>query len=143
MNKGVKIGIVAVLAVAVGIVVYVRTMHHAPVEPAPTDAGRTADQRLPRLLDLGSKTCIPCKLMAPILDDLRKEYAGRMEVGFIDVAERPEAVKTYRIEGIPTQIFYDASGKERHRHWGFMSKEDILATWQELGVTFGPPASVE
>jgi len=136
MNKGVKIGIVAALVAAVGVVVYLRTTQRKPGKPPPTKAEQTAGQGLPRLLDLGSKTCLPCTLMAPILDELRKEYAGRMRVEFIDVAETPEAIKTYGIEGIPTQIFYDAAGQERDRHWGFMSKEDILAKWKELGVTF-------
>jgi thioredoxin 1 len=39
---------------------------------------------------------------------------------------------------IPTQIFFDASGRELYRHQGFMSKTDILATWQRLGVTLTP-----
>jgi thioredoxin 1 len=138
MNKGVRIGIVAALAVAVGIVAYVRTAQREPAEPALADPGRTANEGLPRLLDLGSKTCIPCKLMVPVLEDLKKEYAGRMQVEFIDVAENPEAIKTYGIEGIPTQIFYDVSGEERARHWGFMSKADILGKWKELGVTVEP-----
>jgi len=90
--------------------------------------------KLPRLVDLGAGKCIPCKLMAPILVELRKEYAGRMEVVFIDVWENPDAGKPYDIDGIPTQIFYDAEGKELFRHSGFLGKDDILARWKELGV---------
>lgn len=90
--------------------------------------------KLPKLIDLGAGKCIPCKLMAPILVDLRKEYAGRMEVVFIDVWENPDAGKQYGIEVIPTQIFYDAEGKELTRHVGFFGKEDILGQWKELGV---------
>lgn len=89
---------------------------------------------LPRLVDLGAGKCIPCKKMAPILEDLKKEYAGRMNVEFIDVWKNPDAGKAYGIEVIPTQIFYDASGKELSRHIGFFGKEDILAKWKELGV---------
>ena len=89
---------------------------------------------MPRLVDLGAGKCIPCKKMAPILEELKKEYAGRMEVEFIDVWKNPDAGKAYGIEMIPTQIFYDASGKELVRHTGFFGKEDILAKWKELGV---------
>jgi thioredoxin 1 len=46
----------------------------------------------------------------------------------------PDAGKPYSIEMIPTQIFFDASGKELFRHTGFFGKEDILAKWKELGV---------
>jgi thioredoxin 1 len=73
--------------------------------------------------------------MAPILEGLKREYAGRFDVQFIDVWKNKEAGKQYDIETIPTQIFYDASGKELFRHVGFFSKEDILAKWKELGVS--------
>jgi len=89
---------------------------------------------LPKLVDLGAGKCIPCKLMAPILDDLRKTYAGKFDVQFIDVWENEEAGTKYGISMIPTQIFYDAAGKELFRHEGFFSKEDILAKWRAFGV---------
>jgi thioredoxin 1 len=89
---------------------------------------------IPRMVDLGATKCIPCKLMAPILADLKKTYAGRMEVQFIDVWEKPEEGPKYGIKLIPTQIFYDATGKELYRHEGFFGKEDILAKWKEFGV---------
>ena len=69
-------------------------------------------------MDLGAGKCIPCKKMAPILEELKKEYAGRMEVEFIDVWKNPDAGKAYGVEMIPTQIFYDASGTELFRHTG-------------------------
>ena len=93
-----------------------------------------AKQPLPKLLDLGANKCIPCKAMAPILEELKKEYAGKLEVEFIDVWKNPDAGKPYAIQMIPTQIFFDASGKELFRHTGFFGKDDILAKWKELGV---------
>jgi thioredoxin 1 len=102
---------------------------------------------LPKLLDLGADKCIPCKMMAPILEELKSEYQGRMEVVFIDVWKNPGAGDTYGIQSIPTQIFFDASGKELFRHTGFFGKEDILAKWKELGIEFDdqpqPATSVE
>lgn len=89
---------------------------------------------LPRLLDLGATKCVPCKMMAPILEELKEQYAGSLEVVFIDVWENPDDATEYGIESIPTQIFFDASGNELFRHVGFISKEDILAKWKELGV---------
>ncbi len=94
----------------------------------------TVSQKLPRLLDLGAGKCIPCKMMAPILEELKKEYAGRLEVQFIDVWKNPDAGKQYGVQMIPTQIFYAADGKELFRHAGFFGKADILAKWKELGV---------
>ena len=59
-----------------------------------------------------------------------------MQVDFIDVWQNPDAGKQYGIKMIPTQIFYDATGKELFRHEGFFAKEEILAKWAELGVHF-------
>jgi thioredoxin 1 len=95
---------------------------------------------LPKLVDLGAKACIPCKKMAPILEELTKEYAGVFDVVFIDVwqKENAEKAKSYKIETIPTQIFFAPDGKELFRHEGFISKEDILAKWKELGYEMMP-----
>jgi thioredoxin 1 len=110
---------------------------NAPAENPGDPAAPAATAKLPKLLDLGAGKCIPCKMMAPILEELKKEYAGRMNVEFIDVWVNPDAAKPYGIEVIPTQIFYDADGKELFRHVGFFAKEDILAKWKELGVDVG------
>jgi thioredoxin 1 len=97
-------------------------------------ASPAATAKLPRMVDLGAGKCIPCKMMKPILDDLKANYADRFITEFIDVWENPDEGKKYGIEMIPTQIFYDAEGKERFRHVGFFGKEDILGKWKELGV---------
>jgi thioredoxin 1 len=104
---------------------------------APAQVAPASPANLPKLIDLGADKCIPCKAMAPILEELKKEYAGRMDVQFIDVWKNPDAGKTYGIEMIPTQIFYAANGKELFRHTGFFGREDILGKWQELGVNLG------
>ena len=97
-------------------------------------AAAAPTQAVPRLVDVGAGKCIPCKAMAPILDRLRVEYAGRMEVVFVDVWKDPVAAEPYRIRMIPTQIFYGADGRELARHQGFMSREEILAQWKAVGV---------
>ena len=101
---------------------------------ATTSAVSAAGAKLPKLLDLGANKCIPCKAMAPILEGIKEEYAGKMNVEFIDVWQNEDAGKPYGVEMIPTQIFFDAAGKELFRHTGFFGKEDILAKWKELGV---------
>jgi thioredoxin 1 len=102
-----------------------------PVAPA-----EAKNAPLPKLIDLGADKCIPCKMMAPILEELKTEYQGRMEVVFIDVWKNPGAGDAYGVQTIPTQIFFDPSGKELFRHTGFFGKEDILAKWKELGIEF-------
>jgi thioredoxin 1 len=107
-------------------------------DTASSSEGESQEDRpqtnVPSLVDLGAHKCIPCKMMAPILEELREEYRGRLNVVFIDVWENPEAGEQFSIETIPTQIFYDASGQEVFRHVGFFSKEDILRKWGELGL---------
>ena len=94
----------------------------------------SADTTLPRLLDLGADKCIPCKMMAPILDELKVEYAEAFAVEFIDVWKNPDAAQPYKVKVIPTQIFFSPDGKELFRHEGFFGREEILAKWRELGV---------
>lgn len=106
----------------------------AAAEPRGGNAAAPAARALPRLVDLGAGKCIPCKAMAPILEQLRADYAGRMEVTFIDVWQAPEQATAHRVQMIPTQIFYGTDGRELARHEGFMSREEILAQWKALGV---------
>lgn len=86
------------------------------------------------MVDFGAKTCVPCKMMAPILEELEKEYTDRAAILFIDVWENPDAGRKYGIQLIPTQIFYDAKGKEVFRHEGFMDKAAIVSRLERLGV---------
>lgn len=104
---------------------------------AHAETGTAALQQLPRLVDVGADKCIPCIKMAPILDQLREDFRGEMEVNFVDVWKKREEAARYGVQMIPTQIFYAADGKELFRHIGFYSREEILARWQELGYRFG------
>jgi thioredoxin 1 len=126
--------IIIALAAAVSIVLVRRAQEKGSGTATPAAPAANLDTPLPRLVDLGAGKCIPCKAMKPILDELRAEYADIFHVTFIDVWEDPEAAKPYGINLIPTQIFYDAEGRERWRHEGFLGKADILAKWKELGV---------
>jgi thioredoxin 1 len=86
------------------------------------------------MVDLGAKKCIPCKMMAPILEELQSEYRERAAVIFIDVWENPEAAPRFSVRAIPTQIFYDVQGKEVTRHEGFLDKQSIVSMFAKLGV---------
>ena len=112
------------------------TRSKPPSEKEGTVIKASEQTKLPRLTELGADKCIPCKMMAPILEELKSEYAGKLEVVFIDVWENPEKGREYGIRVIPTQIFYDADGNEFFRHVGFFSKEDIMKTFREKGINF-------
>jgi thioredoxin 1 len=79
--------------------------------------------------------------MAPILEALKVDYAGAVEVQFIDVWKNPRAGTPYRIRLIPTQIFFDRTGRERFRHEGFFAREEIERIFMDsLGVAPRPAA---
>lgn len=100
---------------------------------APTST-QTVAAKLPKLIDLGADKCIPCKMMAPILRDLAREYEGKAAVIFIDVWKNPAPARQTGIRVIPTQILYDKHGKEVGRHEGFLDKQSIVAAFEKLGV---------
>lgn len=137
MTKTLKIVVVAALILSVAAVVRLKQRDRqmeAVQSATPPVAAEPAASGLPRLVDLGADKCIPCKMMAPILEELKEQYKGKLDVVFLDVWKNPNISTQYGIQMIPTQIFYDAAGKEVFRHEGFFSKEDILAKWKELGV---------
>jgi thioredoxin 1 len=139
MKTPVKVFIIAVLGMAVVGMFLLKKAETTPSSPVSLNSTNRATvaqstNALPRLMDFGAGKCIPCKMMAPILKELEKEYAGKLDVVFIDVWLNPDAGKPYGIDKIPTQIFYDSAGKELYRHEGFLGKEDILAKWKSFGV---------
>jgi thioredoxin 1 len=88
----------------------------------------------PTVADFGARTCIPCKKMAPILAELDREQRGKANILFTDVHESKNLAANYRIQMIPTKIFFDAKGKEVKRHIGFMEKADILKELHAAGL---------
>ena len=125
MNKGAATNIIAILGV-IALVAGAAWFRSQRAEPAvETPAQPASAPTLPRLVDLGADKCIPCKKLAPILEELRKEYQGKLSVEFIDVWKNPKAGEPYKINLIPTQILYDHDGNEVWRHEGFISREDL------------------
>lgn len=104
----------------------------------PSATAATATQALasgkPSVIDLGARTCIPCKKMAPILEELSDTYRGKANVLFIDVRADNAAAKRFAIQMIPTQIFFDVKGQEVSRHIGFMDRPDLIKGLQAAGL---------
>nr|CBX29167.1 Thioredoxin [uncultured Desulfobacterium sp.] len=86
------------------------------------------------MIDLGATSCIPCKMMAPVLEKMEKKYAGKAVVHFYDVWKDREPAIRFGIRAIPTQIFFDKEGKEVYRHLGFMEEADIIRQFDKMGV---------
>ncbi len=86
------------------------------------------------MIDLGAKSCVPCKMMAPIMEKMEKKYTGKAVIHFYDVWEDREPALRFKIRVIPTQIFFDKNAKEIYRHEGFMSEADIVSQLSKMGV---------
>jgi thioredoxin 1 len=105
--------------------------------PAPCRAAATPEvpaKGMVTMVDLGANKCVVCKMMSSIVDSLQKEYQGKAEIVFIDVWKNPDAGQKFGVKVIPTQVFYDKSGKEVYRHEGLLLKGAIISKLQEMGV---------
>lgn len=98
------------------------------------DLGKENPNKLPVLIDFGSDSCEPCVKMKPVLNELAKEYKGKLIVKFYDSKKDKNQFKKYGINGIPAQMFFDSNGKQIFKHIGFYSKEDIIKKFEEMGI---------
>ena len=91
-------------------------------------------KNLPMLLDFGRGVCIPCKMMKPVLEEVAREYDGRLLVKILEIDRYRDLVRQFGIYLIPTQIFIDSKGKTVYRHEGFMDKASIVKVLDQMGV---------
>ena len=88
----------------------------------------------PSIVEFGATGCVPCDMMAPILETLKSKYEGKLNVHFIHVREEEILATRYNIQSIPVQIFFDKDGKEVFRHSGFFAQPEIEQKLAEIGV---------
>ena len=86
------------------------------------------------MLELGSVGCKPCEQMKPVMEKLRTNYKGKLEVLFIDVRKDHENARRFGVTMIPTQVFLDKNGKEFHRHIGYYGYEEIAPVMKKAGL---------
>jgi thioredoxin 1 len=86
------------------------------------------------MLELGSVGCIPCEQMKPVMERLRANYQGKLEVIFVDVRKDRDCGRRFGVTMIPTQIFLDKTGREFHRHIGFYGYEEIVLALKKTGI---------
>lgn len=86
---------------------------------------------LPIVLDFSATWCGPCKQLAPIIDELSKEYEGRIAVGKCDIEEADDLTAEYGIRNVPTVIFIK-NGQVVDKFVGSKSKGDVQAKFEAL-----------
>ncbi len=133
MSNKHKILIVAAVFLAIMAIVAAKQLKYQKTASELKSSMDEAVEGLPTLLELGSHSCRPCRMMTPILKELDSDHSDELNVVFIDVNKSRSAVEKYNIRVIPVQIFFGPEGKQLFRHEGFYPKEDIIKKWSELG----------
>jgi thioredoxin 1 len=124
MNRTIFIG----LAAAILMVVFMANDAYSE------DYSKIPEKGKITLIDLGAATCIPCKMMAPVLEKVKKRFAGKAEVIVIDIRYNRDQGQRFQLRAIPTQIFFDKDGKEVFKHLGFLDENAIVEQFTKMGV---------
>ena len=103
-----------------------------PAKNNPVDIARSSGK--PTMVEFGATGCIPCDMMQPILDKLRKDFPEKLNVVFVHVGEEQILASRYGIRSIPVQVFFDKAGREIFRHEGFYPEAEITKNLVTMGV---------
>jgi peptidylprolyl isomerase len=99
-----------------------------------TDLAAALANGKPTLAEFGSTTCIPCKQMKPILEELASTYKDKINIVIIEIYDNRDLAAQYKIMAMPTQVVFDKSGQEVNRHMGFWAREEIVAQFKQMGI---------
>lgn len=140
MNEKVRAIVMGVVLVAlvVGIVWWYKSRPVPPPPPPPPTAKsdttvEPSKSGLPIFLNVGSSAGPADLMMAAVMTALREGFGGRLEVRFENAGKDPSLKAKYGVTVLPTQIYYDPSGKELYRHPAFAQEQEIVDQWKKLG----------
>ena len=106
----------------------------APLPPSPGSklVQNATASGLPTIAEFGAATCASCREMKIVLDGVAQRTQGRAHVLVIDISKDWDAAQMFRIQLMPTQVFFDTNGREVGRHMGKLSEAEVIA---RLGIT--------
>ncbi len=109
----------------------------APLPPSPGVklVQNATASGLPTIAEFGAATCASCREMKIVLDGVAQSTQGRAHVLVIDISKDWDAAQMFRIQLMPTQVFFDAGGREIGRHMGKLSEAEVVA---RLGISATP-----
>ena len=100
--------------------------------PAELDSALKAG--VPLVVEFGGETCIPCMHMQPVLKNLQARLGKRARVSNFWIQPNPEVARRHQIMVMPTQIIFDAKGREIFRHMGYFAQPDFEKALKEKGL---------
>lgn len=116
-------------------------MINVPVHVTDAEFEKTVLQSdLPVVVDFWAPWCGPCRMVAPTLDKLATEYAGKLVIAKVDTDENPEWAQRFGVQGIPTMLFV-ANGKLVHRQVGALPEgilRDLVGQFLDVVQTASP-----
>ena len=89
------------------------------------------NSQVPVLLDFWAEWCMPCKMLAPVIEEIADDFAGQIKVGKLDTDNARDAALEFGISAIPTVIIFD-KGEVAHRFVGLQQKADLVESINEL-----------
>ncbi len=122
------------LALLLGMLLAGPYLQQSRAADSPQIKGIENPKNLPLLLDFGRGVCIPCKMMKPVLEEIAREYDGKLLVKILEIDQYRDLMRQFQVHLIPTQIFIDSKGKIVNRHEGFMDKASVVAVLDRMGV---------
>lgn len=93
-------------------------------------SSEVTESSVPVLLDFWAEWCGPCRMLAPVLEEVAKEFEGRIKVGKVNVDEAPETASRFGVRGIPTLTILQ-SGNVEATKVGAMSKSQLISFIEE------------
>jgi len=116
-------------------------MINVPVHVTDAEFEKTVLQAdLPVVVDFWAPWCGPCRMVAPTLDKLATEYAGKLIIAKVDTDENPDWAQRFGVQGIPTMLFV-ANGKLVHRQVGALPEgilRDLVGQFLDVVQTASP-----
>lgn len=101
---------------------------------SPAELDSALKSGVPLIVEFGGETCIPCMKMQPVLQDLRARLGKRVRVSNFWIQPNPEVAQRHQIMVMPTQIIFDAKGREIFRHMGYFGQPDFEKALKEKGL---------
>lgn len=96
--------------------------------------GKLETHGLPTVVKVGRTTCIPCRKMSKLLEELEPKLKGLAAVSIVDIDEDPDAVKRFNVTGIPVTIFYNSEGAETYRQIGLLEENEVIEQLGKAGM---------